>query len=438
MPDSFFVTYGGNRVTLAGTPGAIAWESPSAMVILDPGRISNYDYLKMRFVTPDGDEIIVQDGNTATASASAMVPVNSTAYWTANGDQTNPSARYHVSALGYSGFSGMSAYTSVTTGFYTNTNVESYGSAVLTSTGSASAKTQTTPVYRGTYGEGGSSWYCTLMVTSWAGSITGTWGTAAGRSMWIPSGAKVVFSASSVAGKTYTVQPAYTAMPGYEIVYAHSKPGTHSTVSGYMNSSYDFRLGSGRTKNVYGTGLIPRNLSATASVAEWRPSAYITAFSSNLNTGSALDSFMVGTANIGKVRGFASSNILGAYKNSAGTWGTAYSGNTYKWTNVTSFISNSAKITVKHSAIRTKGATGNATAYFRFYGMSGGNMFSLLSGNWKFPTASANTATNTQTAATSLTVSGDRAFFRNDTWVAGNTALCVNASGSFTASGVIV
>lgn len=436
MPDSYFVTYGNDRVCLAGTPGAIAWEYPSATVFLHPGYTANNDYLKMRFVTPEGGEIIIEDGSAGNVSASAMVPVNSTAYWTANGAQ-GESASYHVVSLGDSGFSGMSAYTAVTTGFYTNPDVESYGSAVLTATGSASAKTNSTKAWKATYGEGGTAWYTRVSASSWAGDYSGPWGTAGGNVMWIPSGAKVVFSASSVSGKTYTVQPAYTAMPGYEIVYAHSKPGTHSTVSGYMNSSYAFRLGSGRTKNVYATGLLPRNTSATASAAEWRPSGYITAFSSNLSTGSALDTFMVGTANIGKVYGFASSNNLGAYRDSAGTWHTATSGNTYKWTNVTSFISNSAKISVKHSAIRTKGATGNATAYFRYYGMSAGNMYNILSGNWKFPTASGNTATNTQTAANSTTVIGDRAFFRNDVWVAGNTALCVNASGSFTASGVI-
>lgn len=433
MPDSFFVTYGGNRVTLAGTPGAIAWAEP----MVDVNLSMNRSWLKMRFVDSTGGETSMEVGSSLSASASASVPRNSTAYWTANGYQGYASSREHVTAFLASGFAGVSADTSVTTSFYEDPSVSSYGSARLTASDSASAHISNAIAYKAVYGEGGTAWYSRVSASSWAGEYSGPWGTAGGQEMWIPSGAQVVFSASSVAGKTFSMQPAYTAMPGYEIMYLHNLPGTRSTVSGYMNTAYSFRLGSGRTKNVYGTGLIPRNVSATASVAEWRPSAYVTAFSSNLNTGSALDSFMVGTANMGSVYGFASSTTLGAYKNSAGTWTTAYSGSTYKWTDVLKFISNSAKVSVKHSAIRTKGATGNATAFFRFYGVSAGTAFNLLSGNWKFPTASGNTATNTQTAATSLTVSGDRAFYRNDTWVVGNTALCVNASGSFTASGVI-
>lgn len=85
MGSSYFITFGGNRVTLAGTPGPIAWEDPGVLVLMDPNRESNPDYMKMRFITPGGDEIVLEDGDGNTASASAYVPTNSTAYWTASG-----------------------------------------------------------------------------------------------------------------------------------------------------------------------------------------------------------------------------------------------------------------------------------------------------------------------------------------------------------------
>lgn len=425
--------------------GQIVWpEDQWATVFLDPGRTSNYDYLKMRFVTPNGDEIILEDGLTATASASAMVPVNSTAYWTANGDQTNASARYHVSALGASGFSGMSAYTAVTTGFYEDPNVESYGSAVLTSTGSASARSMTVPAYHVTYGEGSTNYSSTVSASSWAGEITGTWGWAAGRGMWIPRGAAVGFSASSISSRTYSVKENMTALSGYSITYNHRGQGSRSLVTGYLtgNSTLDFRLEGGRYKSVYATGTALTLATALGiSAATWQPLTIITAFSSNLNSGSSTTEYIVGSAGAGLVYGFAASTSLGTMKNSAGTWmGISGYNAVYSWGNHHDWVSNSAKMSGQFSAFRRKGGTGNNNATYVIFGKSGSYVsFAQKSGTFALPTASSTTPkTTTQTGEFSLTGRSANAALCFSISVPQNANLCGNCRGAWTASGVVL
>jgi len=78
MGSSYFITYGGNRLTFPGTPGPVAWENPDPMVVVDP--LSN-GYITMEFTTPGGDTITL---DSQMSSASARVPVGSTASWTAH------------------------------------------------------------------------------------------------------------------------------------------------------------------------------------------------------------------------------------------------------------------------------------------------------------------------------------------------------------------
>lgn len=425
--------------------GGIVWpEEQRATVFLDPGRTSNYDYLKMRFVTPNGEEIILEDGLTATASASAMVPVNSTAYWTANGNQTNASARYHVTALGASGFSGMSAYTAVTTGFYEDPNVESYGSAVLTSTGSASAKVNTTWASKITYGEGSPNYYSTVSASSWAGEVTGAWNYTTGREIWIPVNAKVGFSASSISSRTYSVQTNLTALSGYAIQYDHRGQGTRSLVTGYLtgNGIHVFRLGSGRYKSVYATGTAYTLATASGiSAATWQPVTVITAFSSNLLSGSSISNYCVGSAAAGLVYGFAATKRVGSWKNSAGTWGQIYLNNdVYTWGDHHDWVSNSAKMSGQFSAFRRKGATGNNNATWKIYTKTGSYVSNIgKSGQFALPTNSSTTpTTTTQTAAFSLTGRSANACLCFDNTVAQNANLCANCRGAWTASGVVL
>lgn len=424
--------------------GQIVWpEEQRATVFLDPGRTSNYDYLKMRFVTPNGDEIILEDGLTSTASASAMVPVNSTAYWTANGDQTNASARYHVTALGASGFSGMSAYTAVTTGFYEDPNVESYGSAVLTSTGSASAKANTTWASKITYGEGSTNYYSTVSASSWAGEVTGAWGYAGGRYLWIPNGASVGFSGSSNSGKTYNVKSEMTALSGYSITYSHRGQGTRSLVTGYLTSKMTgFRLEGGRNKCVYATGTALYLATASGiSAAAWQPKTIITAFSSNLNSGSSIAEYIVGSAGAGLVYGFASSKSYGTMKNSAGTWiGISANNDVYAWGDHHDWVSNSAKMSGHFSAFRRKGGTGNNNATWVLYNRNSSNQsISGKAGQFALPTASSTTPkTTTQTGEFSLTGRSANAALCFSISVAQNANLCCNCSGAWTASGVVL
>lgn len=425
--------------------GQIVWpEEQMATVFLDPGRTSNYDYLKMRFVTPNGDEIILEDGLTATASASAMVPVNSTAYWTANGDQTNASARYHVSALGASGFSGMSAYTAVTTGFYDDPNVESYGSAVLTSTGSASARSMTVPAYKAAWGQGNDNWNTKVSASSWAGEIDPAYTTAGGQSMWIPSGAKVAYCASSITGRTYSFNENMTAMPEYGIKYVHSSVGTQGTASGLMTGARSFMLANGRNKYVYATGTAyPNSGTATASSTTWRSYTILTAFSSNLSNGSSNSTYINGSANAGLVNGFSLRKEYGQVKNSAGAWTVLSASNDmYVWKFITSFMTMSGTMSGQYSGIRAKGPTANNNTTYIIYGyQTASGSYSLASGTFAAPTASGKTSTHTHTASANLAVgAGSQVNVCNmfHCAVPQTTALLANCRGAWTASGRVI
>lgn len=443
MPESYFVTYGGDRVTFGGTPGAVAWEYPSAMVLLHPEYADNNDYLKMRFVTPDGSEIIMQDGSAGNVSASAMVPVNSTAYWTANGAQ-GASASYHVSSLGESGFSGISAYTAVTTGFYADPNVESYGSAVLTATGSASAKTNTTKSWKAVYGQGSTDWNTKISASSWVGEYDDGYGTASQRVMWIPDGARVSYMVSSTTGRTYSFSTALTSLSGYGINYNHKGVGTTGGVTGFMNTARGFYIGSGRNKNVYATGTA-YTLSTTdsASAAVWQPFCIITGFSSNLSTGSSISTFLVGSANVNQVYGFNADTILGQIKNSAGTWKTATDGNgtnRYRWGNMGKWVSNSAHLSGNYSAMRHKGATATSNiAGWSMYGKNSSNAaYNMTGSSFSVPSASAKTSTYTATANTALTGASACCALLFSITVAQHTAIRANCRGAFTASGRVI
>lgn len=426
--------------------GQIVWpplSTPLSTVFLHPGYTANNDYLKMRFVTPDGDEIIMQDGSAGNTSASAMVPVNSTAYWTANGAQTNASARYHVSSLGYAGFSGMSAYTAVTTGFYTNPDVESYGSAVLTSTGSASAKTNTTKSWKAVWGQGSTAWNTRLTASSWAGTITVAYDTASNHSRWIPDGAKIEYDASSIPCKTFSFSTALTSLSGYAISYNHKNAGTTGYITGYMNTARGFYLTNGRNKSVYATGTAYQLATTSAvSASVWRAYTIMTGFSSNLSTGSALDTYLVGSANAGQVNGFTARKEQGQMRNSAGTWIIiSGSNNLYVWKYVQSFTSMSGTMSGSYSAVRAKGATGNTTASAYIYGYdTASGSYSLKSATFKYPTASAKTSTTALSVATSKSgPSANLISVCNMFHCQGpnNANMWVNCRGAWTASGIV-
>lgn len=440
MPGSFFVTYGGDRVTLAGTPGSVAWEEK----MVDVNLSNTDDYLRMRFVDATGGETAIEVGSGATATASASVPVGATAYWTANGCQTGTDTRYHVTALGVAGFGDISAATAVTTGFYLNPDVTSYGSARLISTDSASAQAETTPVYHVTYGEGSTNYYSTVSASSWAGQNTGTWDWAGGRAMWIPHGAQVGFSASSMSSRTYTVQSNMTALSGYSIEYNHKGMGTHSLVTGYLtgSSTLAFRLGGGRYKSVYATGTAYQLATASAiSAAAWQPITIITAFSSNLNSGSSNSEYIVGSAGAGLVYGFASSKSLGTMKDSAGSWKGIFGNNdVYSWGSHHDWVSNSAKMSGSFSAYRRKGGTGNNNATWVLYNRNSSNQsISGKAGTFALPTASSTTPkTTTQTGEFALTGRSANACSVFSNAVAQNANLCCNCRGAWTASGIVL
>lgn len=439
MGSSFYITYGGNRLTFPGVTGSVAWEEKMVKVNLS----NTDDYLRMRFVDSTGGETAIEVGSGATATASASVPVGVTAYWTANGCQTGDSARYHVTGLGVSGFANLSADTAVDTGYYVSPNVMSYGSATLTATDTASAQVETDVAYRVTYGEGSNNFYSTVSASSWAGQILGTWNYTTGRGMWIPRGAQVGFSASSISGRTYTVQPSLTALSGYAIEYNHKDMGTHSLVTGYLtgSSTLAFRLGGGRYKSVYATGTALQLANTSAiSAACWQADPIISSFSSNLVSGSSTTSCIAGSANAGLVNGFESSTHLGTMKNSAGTWiGILGSTGNYKWHDVRQWVSCSAKMSGIFSAVRSKGHTGNNNATWVLYNRNSSNQsISGKAGQIAVPTASGKTATTTQTGEFSLTGKSANACGVFSMAVAQSTALYANCRGAWTASGVIL
>lgn len=421
--------------------GQIVWPESNMVKV----NLSNTDdYLRMRFVDSTGGETSIEVGSGATATASASVPVGATAYWTANGCSTGDSARYHVTALGVSGFANLSADTAVDTGYYVYPNVMSYGSATLTATDSASAQAETDVAYRVTYGEGSTNYSSTVSASSWAGEITGTWGWAAGRGMWIPRGAQVGFSASSMSSRTYTVQSNMTALSGYSIEYNHKGMGTHSLVTGYLtgSSTLAFRLGAGRYKSVYATGTAFTLATASGiSAAAWQPRTVITAFSSNLLSGSSTTEYLDGSAAAGLVYGFALTKSIGTMKDSGGSWkDISQATDVYIWGNHHDWVSNSAKMNGQFSAFRRKGGTGNNNATYAIYGKSGSYVsFAQKSGTFALPTASSTTPkTTTQTGEFSLTGRSANAALCFSISVPQNANLCGNCRGAWTASGVVL
>lgn len=434
MSSSYFVTYGGNRVTFGGTPGPVAWEFEHPMVLLDP---LSKDYLSVEFHTPAGEVISLESQQ---ASASARIPVGSTALWTASGISDDVSARNLLTSLYLQGFSGYSSDVVLDTSNYMY-DVTGHGSALLTANGVASVSARTYPFYLFTYGEGGTAYYCTLSASGLLPGFTGSWGTSVGRGMWVPEGSDIGFSASSQSGKTYSIQSKTTAAvdePG--ITWSHRDIGSKMLFTGKAIGPVECRLGAGRNKSVYATGY-NRVLGAaqgTASAASWQPLCIITAFSSNLCTGFASTNYLVGSANVGSVYGFQSSTTLGALKNSAGTWSNPTSGNTYKWSN-RYFLSNSAFFSGTFSAMRTKGPTGNNNATYVFYGKNANNAsVSRVSGQFAVPTARTKTATKTASGSFSTTTFGQEAFVIMSNTVAQSTALCANCVGYYTASGNVI
>lgn len=421
--------------------GQIVWPEANMVKV----NLSNTDdYLRMRFVDATGGETSIEVGSGATATASAEVPVGVSAYWTANGCQTGSDTRYHVTGFGVSGFDAVSADTAVTTSFYNDPNAMSYGSGIITATDSASAQAETTPVYQVTFGEGSTNYYSTVSASSWAGQMLGTWDWAAGREMWIPQDAKVVFSASSAPSRTYSVNPIMTALSGYSITYSHRGQGTRSVVSGYLTGSdvLSFRLQGGRYKSVYATGTALTLATASAiSAAAWQPITIITAFSSNLNSGSSNSEYIVGSAGAGLVYGFASSKSLGTMKDSAGSWKGIFGNNdVYSWGSHHDWVSNSAKMSGSFSAYRRKGGTGNNNATWVLYNRNSANQsISGKAGTFALPTASSTTPkTTTQTGEFALTGRSANACSVFSNVVAQNANLCCNCRGAWTASGVVL
>lgn len=443
MASSYYITYGGNRLTFPGATGSVAWEyNGETMVLLDPYRTSNGDYLKMRFVTPLGNEIILEDGSAGNVSASAMVPSGSTAYFTANGFQGGDDTRYHVTALANAGFSGVSSesWSNVTTAFYNNPNVETHGSAVLTATGSASAQAITHACYKYAYGEGGAQYYSTVSASGFAPAYTGSWSTAANRGMWIPRGSHFGFSASSISGTTYSINPVVSAntISGMALAFNHRNLGTHSLLTGYADSPRDMRLSDGRQKRISAKGVFV--WCTNTATTTWEPSPRITAFSSNLDTGTAYGTFIVGSdsasnsAGLFKMYGFASGNNIGSRRDRAGKWGgiTTTNSNYYFPWNFTQ-ISNSSYASGLFSSKRVR-YNSTTTAEYMFYGRSGGKSFRIKNGTYKLNAAANSVAKTNQTASKSLSNSGAYSMLCLDSTVAlGMSAVC-NCSGIWNGS----
>jgi hypothetical protein len=435
MGSSYFITYGGNRVTFPGTPGPVAWEYLDPMVVVDP--LSN-GYLTMEFTTPGGDTITL---DSQMSSASARVPVGSTASWTAHAFSGQASSRNVLTAYNMVGFSGVSADIPVSTSLYKTPELTGYGSGVLTSNTFASAECDTVKFNRCSYGQGTTSWNTKISASSFAGSYDDGYDTAAGRIVWVPEGGRLSYMASSISGRTFSFSTSLTSLDNYGVNFNHKGIGTTGAVTGYMNEPRGFFLANGRNKNVFATGY-NRVLGAaqgTASAAAWQPLCIITAFSSNLSTGSSLSTYLTGSANAGDVHGFASGAGLGVMKNSAGTWSSITSGtNTYKWDN-RYFMANSAFFSGTFSAMRTKGPTGSNNATYVFYGKGADNSsVSRVSGQFALPTASAKTATKTASGSFSTTTFGVEAFAIMSNTVAQRSSLCANCVGYWTASGRVV
>lgn len=438
MGSSYFITYGGNRVTFPGTPGPVAYEHEDTMVLLNNG----IDYMKMRFVTPDAQEIIIEDG-TGVQSASGYVPVGSTAYWTAYCSDIDPDNKWFVSGLKTEGFGSISADTAVTTAVYENPYHTAYGSAILVAQKSASAQTDVWSAHKATFGEGGANYHVAFSASSFVGDYLSPLGTSL-RTAWIPDGSKVLFSASSMSGVTYSLNPSATALDNFDISWNHQGSGSRMDVTGNMATPIPFRLGSGRPKRVYGTGTAYQLSNTSAkSASVWRAYTVATAISSNLNTGSAAGTYLSTWANATGINGFAFRKELGQMKNSAGTWITiSGSDNRYVWKFVTSFTSMSGTMSGSFSAVRAKGGTANttATASICAYHSASGS-YNTKTGTFKAPTASGHTATTALSVSTSVTgIVGAQANVCNmfQSNIAQSTNLFSNCRGVWTASGVVI
>lgn len=443
MSDSYFVTYGNNRLTFGGEAGSIAWAHVTdTMVLLNPYRTSNADYLKMRFVTPGGDEIIIEDGSAGNVSASAMVPVGSTAYFTANGFQgdAETTTKYHVTALANSGFSGVSSenWSNVTTMFYSDPNVETHGSAVLTATGSASAQATTHMVYKCSYGEG-NTYSSTMSASGFAPAYTGSWNGNAGRAMWIPRGSRIGFSAAGPSANTYSVDSTLSAISGAAIAWDHRQVGSHTLITGYADRTTAFRLNAGRIKGITAYGVfVP---CGNANCTTWEPSPRITSFTSNLNTGFATNTYLSGgnsaqnSTALYTIYGFASGSGMGSRRTTSNTWVSDTNSNKNYWYPFNfSMVRNSAYASAVFSSKRT-GAGSTNNSEWMFYGRNANGSYRVSNGTYSLGGSNGATARIYKTQGNVRDGNGQYGILCLDSTVSIGVKAISQCSGVFTGSG---
>ncbi len=441
MSSSYYITYGGNRLTFPGVTGSVAWEyNGETMVMLDPYRTSNGDYLKMRFVTPGGNEIILEDGSAGNVSASAMVPAGSTAYFTANGNQGGEDTRWHVTALSNSGFSGVSSenWSNVNTAFYGNPNVETHGSAVLTATGSASAQATTHMVYKCSYGEG-NIYSSTMSASGFAPAYTGSWNGNAGRAMWIPRGSRIGFSAACPSGNTYSVDSTLSAISGAAIAWDHRQVGSHSLITGYADRTTAFRLNAGRSKGITAHGVFVA--CANANCTTWEPSPRITSFTSNLNTGFATNTYLSGgnsaqnSTALYKIYGFASGSSMGSRRTTSNTWvGDTNSNKNYWYPFNFSMARNSAYASAVFSSKRTAAYSTNNSEWM-FYGRNANGSYRVSNGTYSLGGSNGATARIYKTQGNVRDGNGQYGILCLDSTVVTGVKAISQCSGVFTGSG---
>ena len=436
------ICWNGNTGVSAMYNGQIVWPTGDllTMVLLDPFRTSNADYLKMRFVTPGGEEIILQDGSGTTASASAMVPPGSTAYFTANGAQGD-TTKYHVTALANSGFSGVSSenWSNVTTTFYSNPNVETHGSAVLTANGSASAQATTHVSYKCSYGEGGNSYSSTMSASGFAPAYTGSWNSNSGRAMYIPRGSRIGFSAAGPSGNTYSVDSTLSAISGAAIAWDHRQVGSHTLITGYADRATAFRLNAGRIKGITAHGVFVA--CGNANCTTWEPSPRITAFTSNLNTGFATGTYLSGgnsaqnSTALYKIYGFASGSGMGSRRTTSNTWVSDTNTNKNYWYpfNFT-MVRNSAYASAVFSSKRTAAGSTNNSEWM-FYGRSSNGSYRISNGTYSLGGGNGATARIYKAQGNVRDGNGQYGILCLDSTVATGVKAISQCSGVFTGSG---
>lgn len=441
---SYFLTYGGNRLTFPGEAGAIAWEAPeegNVLVMLDPDRESNLDYLKMRFVSPGGTEIVLEDGDGNTASASAYVPTNSTAYWTAHGYEGDTTAKYFVSALACSGFSGVSADTAVTTAVIESPYATAYGSALLTATDSASASSKTWTARRVVYGLANTGCSNAITATPFFGTYSSTMESTR-RTAWIPNGTNILWSARSPEGFTFSVN-GVTGLSNFNMLWSHYGSGSLASSTGRVDTSIALSPINIRTKRVYASGFNPAApATAYASACQWQPYSIISSFSSNLCSGSSKEEYLNGSGVASSVYGFITfkNNQIGVCKDTAGSFTTVTSStDTFKWRN-SYLLSNSAYASAIFSAYKAVNGTTAGKASARFMGCkSGGSNITLSSSLFSLPTtAAARTVTTTATCSSSTDSAGVSLCTALVVDVPASPTLRAQCSGVWTASGVVM